>query len=261
MVPISLLLEHDMEPKDSKTHFGYQVVDANEKQEKVNAVFSKVANKEDLMNDLMSLGRHHFWKWFTIYSSSIRPHQTILDLAGGSGDLSQLICKKVYPNIHLVLSDINANMLAQGKQRLLNAGFYKNIEFVLANAEKLPFEDRTFDMVFMAFGLRNVTYQQNALNELCRVTKPGGKICILEFSKPKSDFLKRCYDWYSFHVIPKLGQWFAEDSSSYEYLVESIRMHPDQETLKKMILTAGFDQCQVTNMTGGIVALHMAYRY
>lgn len=250
-----------MEPKDTKTHFGYQVVDTNEKQKKVNQVFSNVANKYDLMNDLMSLGVHHFWKWFTIYNASIREHQTILDLAGGSGDLSQLICQKVYPNLHLTLADINASMLAQGRQRLINAGFFNGVNIVQANAESLPFNDRYFDLIFMAFGLRNVTDKDKALQELCRVTKPGGKLCVLEFSKPTSSWLKAIYDWYSFHVIPKIGKWVANDAASYEYLVESIRMHPEQETLKEMILNAGFDDCKVINLSGGIVALHMAYRY
>lgn len=250
-----------MEPKDTKTHFGYQVVETNEKQKKVNQVFSSVANKYDLMNDLMSLGIHHFWKWFTIYNASIREHQTILDLAGGSGDLSQLICQKVYPNLNLTLADINASMLAQGKLRLMNAGYFNGVNIVQANAEYLPFQDRFFDLIFMAFGLRNVTNKDKALQELCRVTKPGGKLCVLEFSKPKSNWLKSIYDWYSFHVIPKIGKWVANDAASYEYLVESIRMHPGQETLKEMILTAGFDDCKVINLSGGIVALHMAYRY
>ena len=250
-----------MEPKDTKTHFGYQVVDANEKQNKVNQVFSSVANKYDLMNDLMSLGIHHFWKWFTIYNALIRKHQTILDLAGGSGDLSQLICQKVYPDVNLTLADINASMLAQGKERLINAGFLKGVHIVQANAESLPFNDRYFDLIFMAFGLRNVTNKEQALKELCRITKPGGKLCVLEFSKPTSSWLKTIYDWYSFNVIPKIGKWVAGDAASYEYLVESIRMHPNQETLKEMILDAGFDACKVLNLSGGIVALHMAYRY
>lgn len=250
-----------MATKDTKTHFGYQVVDTNEKQHKVNEVFSKVADKYDLMNDLMSFGIHHFWKWFTIYASAIRPHQSILDLAGGSGDLSSLICKKFYPQVDLVLADINPHMLVQGRNRLINDGFYDNIKFVLANAESLPFADRYFDLIFMAFGLRNVTNQQAALQELCRVTRPGGKICILEFSKPNNKILKQCYDWYSFHVIPKLGALFANDSQSYDYLVESIRMHPDQTTLKDMILNAGFDKCEIVNLSGGIVALHIAHRF
>lgn len=250
-----------MQVKEPKTHFGYQVVDTHEKQHKVNEVFSKVAHKYDLMNDLMSLGIHHFWKWFTIYATTIRPHQTILDLAGGSGDLSHLICKKHYPNIQLVLADINPEMLAQGRSRLIDAGYFQNIEFILANAESLPFSDSYFDLIYMAFGLRNVTNQSLALQELCRVVKPGGKVCILEFSKPSNQFLKQCYDWYSFHVIPKLGALFANDATSYEYLVESIRMHPDQETLKNMILNAGFDDCEVLNLSGGIVALHIARRY
>lgn len=250
-----------MSSKESKTHFGYQTVSSTEKQNKVNEVFSRVANKYDLMNDLMSLGIHHFWKWFAIHTSLVKPKQKILDLAGGSGDLSLLLSKRFYPNIEIVLADINASMLAQGRNRLLDAGYVKNIEFAQVNAESLPFEERIFDTTFMAFGLRNVTRQDLALKELCRITKPGGKICILEFSKPTTAGLKAIYDWYSFHVIPKLGEIFAQDATSYQYLVESIRMHPEQETLKKMILTAGFDDCKIVNLSGGIVALHIAHRY
>jgi len=245
----------------SKTHFGFETVDIKEKQHKVNEVFTKVADKYDIMNDVMSFGIHHYWKWLTIYTSNIRKGSKVLDLACGSGDLSLLLCKNLYPDIHLTLADINAEMLAQGKMRLLNQGYLENIEFVQANAEQLAFPEQYFDVSFIAFGLRNVPNQQQALNELFRVTRPGGKICILEFSKPKVAGLQKFYDWYSFHVIPKMGQWIANDSQSYQYLVESIRMHPDQDTLKNMILEAGFDRCDVTNLTGGIVALHVAYRY
>ncbi|NDH09081.1 MAG: bifunctional demethylmenaquinone methyltransferase/2-methoxy-6-polyprenyl-1,4-benzoquinol methylase UbiE [Gammaproteobacteria bacterium] len=247
--------------QDKKTHFGFESVKQTEKQAKVNAVFSKVASRYDLMNDVMSLGVHHFWKWLSIYTANIKPHTKILDLAAGSGDLSRLICKQHYPYLDLTLADINANMLMQGRMRMLNEGFFENIHYSQVNAEALPFADQIFDVSFMAFGLRNVTNQANALKELCRITKPGGKLCILEFSKPKHALLSTFYDWYSFHVIPKMGQLFANDSASYQYLVESIRMHPDQEKLKQMILDAGFDQCEVTNLSGGIVALHVAYRY
>jgi demethylmenaquinone methyltransferase / 2-methoxy-6-polyprenyl-1,4-benzoquinol methylase len=245
----------------SKTHFGYQTVDASEKQAKVNDVFTRVAKQYDIMNDVMSFGVHHYWKWLTIYTSNIRKGARVLDLACGSGDLSLLLCKNFYPHFDLTLADINPNMLAQGKKRLLNKGYVENIEFVETNAENLSFPDQSFDTCFIAFGLRNVPDQQQALNELCRVTRPGGKICILEFSKPRSNCLKLFYDWYSFNIIPKMGKWIANDAQSYQYLVESIRMHPDQNTLKNMILDAGFDRCDVTNLTGGIVALHVAYRY
>lgn len=245
----------------SKTHFGYQTIDETEKQTKVNDVFTKVAHKYDIMNDVMSLGIHHYWKWLTIHTALIKKNSKVLDLACGSADLTQLICKKYYPNIELYLADINANMLEQGRTRLINLGFVDNIQYFQINAEALPFPEQYFDTTLMAFGLRNVTHQQNALEELYRITKPGGKICILEFSKPKLSILKRFYDWYSFHVIPKLGQWIANDAESYQYLVESIRMHPDQETLKNMILKAGFDRCDIHHLTGGIVALHVAYRY
>ncbi len=249
-----------MDPK-SKTHFGFQTVDATEKQTKVNDVFTKVAQKYDVMNDLMSLGIHHYWKWLTIYTSVIKKNSKVLDLACGSGDLSRLLCKKFYPDIELTMADINAEMLAQGRMRLINSGFIENVNFIQVNAQSLPFSDRYFDTSLMAFGLRNVTDQQMALNELFRVTKPGGKIYILEFSKPKTELLKKIYDWYSFNVIPKIGKLIASDAQSYQYLVESIRMHPDQETLKNMILKAGFDRCDIHNLTGGIVALHVAYRY
>ncbi|MDQ5930214.1 MAG: demethylmenaquinone methyltransferase / 2-methoxy-6-polyprenyl,4-benzoquinol methylase [Bacteroidota bacterium] len=245
----------------SKTHFGYQTVDETEKQAKVNDVFTKVAHQYDIMNDVMSLGIHHYWKWLTIHTALIKKNSQVLDLACGSADLSRLICKKYYPNINLYLADINADMLNQGRTRLINMGFMENIQYFQVNAEALPFLSQYFETSIMAFGLRNVTHQQQALQELFRVTRPGGKICILEFSKPKLDVIKRFYDWYSFHVIPKMGQWIANDANSYQYLVESIRMHPDQETLKNMILKAGFDRCDVHNLTGGIVALHVAYRY
>lgn len=244
-----------------KTHFGYMLVDEAEKQAKVDAVFHQVAEKYDLMNDMMSLGVHHIWKWLTIYLANIRPKQTILDLAGGSGDLSRLICRQLYPDVHLVLADINSSMLTQGRRRLVDDGYVKGIDYVLANAEALPFLDRYFDLSFMAFGLRNVTHKERALRELWRVTRPGGKLHILEFSQPTSQLFKQAYDWYSFHIIPKLGAIFANDADSYEYLVESIRMHPNQETLKTMIMDAGFDRCEHINLSGGIVALHTAYRY
>lgn len=247
--------------QDKKTHFGFERINQTEKQSKVNAVFSKVASNYDIMNDVMSLGVHHFWKWLSIYTANIKPNAKILDLAAGSGDLSRLICKQHYPYFDLTLADINANMLMQGRMRMLNAGFIENIHYSQVNAEALPFADKLFDASFMAFGLRNVTHQANALKELCRITKPGGKLCILEFSKPKIPLLSKIYDWYSFKIIPKLGQLIANDSASYQYLVESIRMHPDQAQLKQMILDAGFDHCEVTNLSGGIVALHVAYRY
>jgi demethylmenaquinone methyltransferase/2-methoxy-6-polyprenyl-1,4-benzoquinol methylase len=247
--------------QDKNTHFGFESVKQTEKQAKVNAVFSKVASRYDLMNDVMSLGVHHFWKWLSIYTANIKPHAKILDLAAGSGDLSHLICKQHYPYLDLTLADINANMLMQGRMRMINSGYFENIHYSQVNAEALPFADHSFDICFMAFVLRNVTNQISALKELCRITKPGGKLCILEFSKPKSSLLSKIYDWYSFQIIPKMGQLIANDSASYQYLVESIRMHPDQERLKQMILDSGFDQCEINNLSGGIVALHVAYRY
>lgn len=245
----------------SKTYFGFETVETEEKQFKVNHVFTQVASKYDLMNDAMSLGVHHFWKWFAIYVAHIKPNSKILDLAAGSGDLSLTLAQKYYPKIDITLADINAEMLKQGKKRLIDKGFFQNIHFSQVNAEQLPFLDQSFDACFISFGLRNVTNIKKALQELCRVTKIGGKVCILEFSKPEYEWLKKCYDWYSFKVIPKLGHLIAKDTSSYQYLVESIRMHPDQITLKQMILDAGFDDCKIVNLTGGIVAMHTAYRY
>lgn len=251
----------EMTTSGKKTHFGFKSVDASVKQDKVNQVFTQVAQKYDIMNDVMSFGVHHFWKWFSLYTSFLKPNTKILDLAAGSGDLSFSMAQKYYPKINLTLADINPEMLKQAQKRFLDAGFFENIQFAEVNAEHLPFPDKSFDNCFMAFGLRNVTNQQKALEELCRVTKIGGRVCILEFSKPKHDWLKTCYDWYSFNVIPKLGALIANDAASYQYLVESIRMHPDQETLKQMMLAAGFDECKINNLSGGIVAVHTGYRY
>ncbi len=250
-----------MNKPDKKTHFGFQTVAVEEKEKKVGDVFHSVAKKYDLMNDLMSLGVHRLWKHFTISTSGVRAGQSVLDLAGGSGDLTRLLSERVGEKGRVYLADINAAMLAVGRDRLTDMGFLDNVRFVQANAECLPFADNQFDCVTMAFGLRNVTDKQKALESIFRVCNPGGKIMILEFSTPTLPLLKPIYDWYSFNMLPRIGQLIAGDGSSYQYLAESIRMHPPQDELKSMIEKAGFEDCYYHNLTGGIVALHIAYKY
>lgn len=250
-----------MSDHDTSTHFGFQSVPWNEKEKKVEAVFHSVAKHYDLMNDLMSFGIHRLWKRFTVELSGVRSGHTVLDLAGGSGDLTRLFCQKVGKTGLVVLADINQAMLTVGRNRLLDEGHHGNLDYVQANAECLPFEENSFHCITMAFGLRNVTDKAAALRSIYRVCKPGGKIMILEFSTPTLPALRSAYDWYSFNILPKVGEWFAKDSSSYQYLAESIRMHPPQEELKQMIEEAGFENCHYHNLTGGIVALHTAYKY
>ncbi len=250
-----------MSNSEQKTHFGFQTVAIDEKEKKVGEVFHSVAKNYDLMNDLMSMGIHRLWKYFSISISGVRAGQSVLDLAGGSGDLARLLSERVGENGRVYLADINAAMLEVGRARLIDAGLLDNIRFVQANAECLPFADNQFDCITMAFGLRNVTHKQNALESIFRVCKPGGKVMILEFSTLTVPFLKPLYDWYSFNLLPRLGQLFANDAASYQYLAESIRMHPSQDELKSMIEKAGFEDCYYHNLTGGIVALHIAYKY
>lgn len=250
-----------MSDHDTTTHFGFQSVPWNEKEKKVGAVFQSVAKNYDLMNDLMSFGIHRLWKRLTVELSGVRSGQTVLDLAGGSGDLTRLFCQKVGKSGLVVLADINQAMLSVGRNRLLDEGYHDNVDYIQANAQCLPFEDNTFDCMTIAFGLRNVTDKEAALESMYRVCKPGGKMMILEFSMPTQPLLKSAYDWYSFQVLPKVGQWFADDGSSYQYLAESIRMHPSQEELKQMIERAGFEDCHYHNLSGGIVALHTAHKY
>ncbi|MDR3502446.1 MAG: bifunctional demethylmenaquinone methyltransferase/2-methoxy-6-polyprenyl-1,4-benzoquinol methylase UbiE [Legionella sp.] len=250
-----------MSDQKKTTHFGYTSVGWDDKEKKVAEVFHSVAKNYDMMNNLMSLGVHHLWKRYTIELSHVRPGQVVLDLAGGSGDLTRLLCKKVGDTGRVVLADINSAMLNVGRDRLLDEGLYKNIDFVQANAQCLPFVDNNFHCITMGFGLRNVTDKDEALRSMYRVCKPGGKVMILEFSTPIFPGLKPVYDWYSFNILPKIGQFFAQDEASYQYLAESIRMHPNQQTLKKMIEDAGFEDCTYHNLSGGIVALHVAYKY
>ncbi|SDK37833.1 2-octaprenyl-6-methoxy-1,4-benzoquinone methylase /demethylmenaquinone methyltransferase [Microbulbifer yueqingensis] len=243
--------------KDRKTtHFGYQEVPVEEKAGRVADVFHSVAARYDVMNDLMSGGIHRLWKRFTIEMSAARPGQTILDIAGGTGDLTARFSRIVGPEGTVVLADINESMLKVGRDRLLDRGIAGNVEPVQADAQYLPFPDNTFDCITIAFGLRNVTDKDLALRSMLRVLKPGGRLLVLEFSKPESKLLEKVYDQYSFRLLPFMGKLVANDADSYRYLAESIRMHPDQETLKQMMADAGFVDCEYHNMTGGVVALH-----
>jgi len=238
------------------THFGYKEVPVDEKADRVADVFHSVAGKYDIMNDLLSMGIHRVWKRFTIEVSGVRAGHQVLDVAGGTGDLTRYFSRLVGPTGKVILSDINSSMLDMGRDRLIDQGFSNNIEYVQANAECLPFADNSFDCITIAFGLRNVTDKDAALRSLTRVLKPGGRLLVLEFSKPRNPLLSKIYDTYSFNILPKLGKLVANDSESYKYLAESIRMHPDQDTLKGMMEEAGLAQCQYHNMSGGIVALH-----
>ncbi len=249
------------ESNNNTTHFGFKSVPAEQKVAMVADVFHSVAAKYDIMNDVMSMGIHRLWKRFTIDCSGVRPGQQVLDLAGGTGDISALFAKRVGPTGKVVLADINASMLNVGRDKLRDLGLVNNIEFVQANAEALPFADNSFDIVSIGFGLRNVTDKDAALASMFRVLKPGGRLLVLEFSKPTQEWLSKAYDLYSFRILPFMGQLIANDKESYQYLAESIRMHPDQETLKNMMVEAGFAQVSYHNMTGGIVALHRGYKF
>ena len=239
------------------THFGFKTVDEADKVHKVAEVFHSVAGKYDIMNDLMSAGLHRLWKQFTIAQAGIRPGFKVLDIAGGTGDLAMAFAKKAGPTGEVWLTDINESMLRVGRDRLLNKGLA--IPISLCDAEKLPFPSNYFDRVSVAFGLRNMTHKDAALAEMHRVLKPGGKLLVLEFSKVWAP-LKRPYDMYSFSVLPWLGQKIAGDAESYRYLAESIRMHPKQDELKKMMENAGLERCEYFNMTQGIVAVHRGYK-
>jgi demethylmenaquinone methyltransferase/2-methoxy-6-polyprenyl-1,4-benzoquinol methylase len=238
------------------THFGYKTVNVEEKAGKVADVFHSVASNYDLMNDLMSAGVHRLWKRMTIEMSGVRPGNKVLDIAGGTGDLAAKFSPIVGTDGYVVLADINDSMLKVGRDRLMNIGVVDNVKFSQADAQYLPFPDNTFDIITIAFGLRNVTDKDLALKSMLRVLKPGGRLLILEFSKPGNPLLSKIYDTYSFNILPKLGKLFADDADSYQYLAESIRMHPDQKTLISMMDDAGFANTDFHNMTGGVVALH-----
>ncbi len=242
--------------EEKTTHFGYQQVDADKKADMVAGVFDSVANRYDLMNDLMSGGIHRIWKRFTVEVSGVRAGHSVLDIAGGTGDLAARFANLVGDKGRVVLADINASMLSVGRDKLIDHGHIGNIDWVQADAQYLPFADNSFDCITIAFGLRNVTEKDTALKSMLRVLKPGGRLLVLEFSKPQNELLSRAYDAYSFNVLPFLGKLVTNDADSYQYLAESIRMHPDQETLRDMMEDAGFERCEFYNMTGGIVALH-----
>jgi demethylmenaquinone methyltransferase/2-methoxy-6-polyprenyl-1,4-benzoquinol methylase len=245
---------------DAVVDFGFENVGAREKTRRVKGVFDSVARRYDLMNDLMSFGLHRIWKRTAVMAARVRPGEVILDLAGGTGDLARLMARGVGPSGHVILSDINAEMLNIGRDRLLDNGAGSNISIAQANAEDLPFADRTFDLVSIAFGLRNVTRKPAALAEMYRVLRPGGRVLVLEFSELKLRALRPAYDAYSLRILPKLGEWVAQDGDSYRYLAESIRRHPNQDALLQMMEDAGFERCRYRNMAGGIVVLHEGTR-
>ncbi len=237
----------------TQTHFGFASVDEKDKARKVRGVFDSVASRYDLMNDLMSGGMHRAWKAYTVAVANLKPGEQVLDIAGGTGDMARAFARKVGTSGLVVHTDINEAMLRQGRDRLTDEGLL--LPTSLADAEQLPFKSESFDLVCVAFGLRNMTHKDRALAEMARVLKPGGRLLVLEFSKV-AEPLRKPYDWYSFNVLPRLGQWIAGDADSYRYLAESIRMHPDQATLKAMMKTAGFGHVDVHNLSAGLVALH-----
>jgi demethylmenaquinone methyltransferase / 2-methoxy-6-polyprenyl-1,4-benzoquinol methylase len=245
---------------ENTTHFGFKRVAAEEKANMVRGVFDSVAESYDIMNDLMSLGIHRIWKRIAVQLSNVRKGEQVLDLAGGTGDLTTLFEQRVGEEGNVVLADINAQMLRTGRNRLLDRGLVGNIQYSQVNAECLPFADNTFDCVCIGFGLRNVTDKDAALRSMYRVLKPGGRAIVLEFSHPIDPITEKVYDFYSFNLLPKIGKWVAKDEDSYRYLAESIRMHPKQEELKTMMEAAGFERCEYFNMTQGIVAVHRGYK-
>jgi len=242
------------------THFGFREVPTAEKQKLVGAVFSSVAGNYDLMNDLMSLGIHRVWKRYFVATAQVKAGDRVLDLAGGTGDIAALLRARVGDTGEIVLGDINAGMLTVGRDRMTDRGNVRGFEYVQCNAEKLPFPDASFDLVTIAFGLRNVTDKDAALREMLRVLKVGGQARVLEFSEVKADWFKPIYDFHSFNILPRLGKLFAHDADSYQYLAESIRKHPPQDALKAMMEAAGFVRCDYKNLNAGIVAIHTGYK-
>ena len=246
--------------QDNRTHFGYKTVATEEKAELVRGVFDSVASRYDLMNDLMSMGVHRLWKRFTVELAGVRAGQQVLDLASGTGDLADRFAGLVGPEGLVVMSDINTNMLVTGRDRMADKGHAGNLAYAQINAEALPFPNDSFDCITIGFGLRNVTDKQKALNAMFQALKPGGRALVLEFSKPVVRPLEKIYDLYSFSLLPKIGKLVTKDEDSYRYLAESIRMHPDQETLREMMEQAGFENCDYHNLTGGIVAVHRGFK-
>ncbi|RMH20802.1 MAG: bifunctional demethylmenaquinone methyltransferase/2-methoxy-6-polyprenyl-1,4-benzoquinol methylase UbiE [Gammaproteobacteria bacterium] len=246
---------------DKTTHFGFRTVDARQKASMVRGVFDSVTDRYDLMNDLMSIGLHRLWKRYVASMTHLRKGQCALDLAAGTGDMTRLLASQVGRQGKVVSTDINHSMLEKGRARLEDCGLAGNIEYVIANAETLPFSDNQFDCITMAFGLRNVTNPLKALNSIYKAIRPGGRVLILEFSKLVTPTMQGVYDQYSFKILPVLGKLVGGDEEAYQYLVESIRMHPDQESLKELFLQAGFDKCEYQNIHGGIVAIHSAWKY
>ena len=249
------------EEKVDTTHFGYQQVNVEEKAGKVADVFHSVANNYDVMNDVMSFGIHRLWKRYTVEMSGVRAGQRVLDIAGGTGDLATKFASLVGNTGQVILSDINGSMLECGRERMIDDSHIANVDYVQANAECLPFPDNYFDCISIAFGLRNVTRMDDALRSMFRILKPGGRLLVLEFSKPTTKGLASIYDTYSFKVLPLMGKLIAKDEDSYRYLAESIRMHPDQETLKQKMQDAGYERCEYFNLSGGIVALHRGFKF
>jgi demethylmenaquinone methyltransferase/2-methoxy-6-polyprenyl-1,4-benzoquinol methylase len=250
-----------MAERDNTTHFGYKTVAEEQKAGLVRGVFDSVAGKYDIMNDLMSLGIHRLWKRFAVELAGVRRGQRVLDLASGTGDLADRFADLVGPDGQVVMSDINNAMLSTGRDRMLDRGHGGNLSYCQVDAEIIPFPDNSFDLVTIAFGLRNVTHKEQALKSMYRVLKPGGRALVLEFSNPTTKPLARIYDAYSFGLLPMMGKLVANDPDSYRYLAESIRMHPDQDTLRAMMAAEGFEDCRYHNLTGGIVALHRGWKY
>ncbi|MFO1258243.1 MAG: class I SAM-dependent methyltransferase [Gammaproteobacteria bacterium] len=243
------------------TDFGFERVSESEKGKRVAKVFDSVSSRYDLMNDLMSLGIHRFWKKIAVDMAGLRPGMSVLDLAGGTGDLSRRIANEVGSEGRIYLADINRSMLSHGIDKLMDHGLWPQVRAVQVNAEQLSFKSNTFDRIFIGFGLRNVTHKAQALKEMANALKPGGKLLVLEFSEPKPVLLKKLYDLYSFKVLPLIGKQVANDEASYRYLAESIRMHPNQEALKGMMIESGFDRCDYFNLSGGITAIHVGVKY
>ena len=243
---------------NKKTHFGYKEVDENDKSKFVKNVFTSVAENYDIMNDAMSFGMHRLWKKILVELAAVSEQDTILDIASGTGDISKLISQE-YPNTNILMSDINYDMLNEGRNRAIDESFSSNCTFCQLDGEMLPFKENTFELITLGFGLRNFTDKNKGLLEMKRCLKRNGRLLILEFSKPINPLFSKVYDWYSFSILPKVGSLLANDSDSYKYLAESIRMHPDQEQLKQMIIDSGFSSCKFYNILNGVVAIHIAY--